>query len=355
MKKIASVELLRFISAMMVVIWHYQQFYSPYNIFLSTEILAANRNEQPFYIFLSLFYNYGNRGVDFFFIISGFVFGYVYLVENKSVKFNFFFSNRFARLYPLHFLTLIIVLILQFYSYEKFNTYLIHFSNDSYHFFLNLFFISGWGFEKGASFNGPIWSVSLEIIIYFLFFFLIISFKKNRILKSILLLIIFITIRKISADNFLQIINMKIINCGMLFFEGVLIFYLFNKLKNIKLMFSIGSILFIISIIGNFKIYIFLPSILIIFLSFENYIKENLSSFFSFLGNLTYGTYLWHVPLQISLIIFIKNSGISFSIINTKIFFLIYLSILITLSVLSYHFFEKKMRYWLRTKLNSKN
>ena len=355
MKKIASVELLRFISSMMVVIWHYQQFYSPYNIFLSTEILPSNRNLQPFYSFLSLFYDYGYRGVDFFFIISGFVFGYVYLVENKSVKFNFFFRNRFARLYPLHFVTLIIVLILQFYNNEKFNTYLIHFSNDIYHFLLNLFFISGWGFEKGTSFNGPIWSVSLEIIIYFLFFFLIISFKEKRILKSILLVVIFFTLRKMSADNFLQIINVRIINCGMLFFEGVLVYYLFNKLKNTKLVFSIGIILFIVSIIGNFKIYIFLPSILIIFLSFEDLIKENVSYFFNFLGNLTYGTYLWHVPLQILLIILIKNSGISFSIIYTKIFFLIYFSILITLSIISYHFFEKKMRYWLRTKFNSKN
>ena len=54
--------------------------------------------------------------------------------------------------------------------------------------------------------------------------------------------------------------------------------------------------------------------------SFENFIKEKLSSFFSFLGNLTYGTYLWHVPLQISLIILIKKSGINFSIINCSLF-----------------------------------
>ena len=353
MKKIASVELLRFISAIMVVIWHYQLFYSPYNIFLNTEILASNRDQQPFYNFLSLFYNYGNRGVDFFFIISGFVFGYVYLVENKTVKFNFFFINRFARLYPLHLITLIVVSILQFYSYEKFNSNLIHFYNDTYHFFLHLFFISGWGFEKGPSFNGPIWSVSLEIIIYFLFFFLIINFKKKRISKSILLVVIFITLKKMFSDSSLQIINMKIINCGMLFFEGVLVYYFFNELKNNKLIFSIGAALLIISIIGNFKIYIFLPSILLIFLSFENFIKDKLCSFFSFLGNLTYGTYLWHMPLQILLIILIKNFEIDFSIINTKIFFLIYLSILLVLSSVSYRFFEKKTRYWIRTKLNS--
>ena len=86
MKKIASVELLRFISAMMVIIWHYQQFYLPYNFFSETEIIFTNRNEQPFYNYLSLFYNYGNRGVDLFFIISGYVFSHVYLLKNKVIN-----------------------------------------------------------------------------------------------------------------------------------------------------------------------------------------------------------------------------------------------------------------------------
>ena len=354
MKKIASVELLRFISAMMVIVWHYQQFYLPYNFFSDTEILITNRGQQPFYNYLSLFYNYGNKGVDFFFIISGYVFAYVYLAENKIVKFKFFFINRFARLYPLHFLTLVAVMTLQLYSNENFNNYLIHFYNDIYHFFLNLFFISGWGFEKGASFNGPIWSVSVEIIIYFLFFFLIINLKKNRILNSIIVVFTLITFRKISSADFLQNINinMNIINCGILFFEGVLIYYLTNKVKNKKLMFSIGLTLFITSIIGNFKIYIFLPSILIVFLSFEHFIKDKTCSFFSFLGNLTYGTYLWHLPLQIFLMILIKNMELNFSIIDTKMFFIVYLSIVILVSIASYYLIEIKMRKWLRNKFN---
>ena len=352
MKKIASVELLRFISAMMVIIWHYQQFYLPYNFFSDTQILITNRDQQPFYNYLSLFYNYGNRGVDFFFIISGYVFAYVYLAENKIVKFKFFFINRFARLYPLHLLTLVIVMTLQLYNNENFNNYLIHFYNDTYHFFLNLFFISGWGFEKGPSFNGPIWSVSVEIIIYFLFFFLIINLKKNRILKSIIVVITLITFRKISSDDFLLNININLINCGILFFEGVLIYYLTNKIKNKKLMFSIGVTLLLVSIIGNFRIYIFLPSILIVFLSFEHFIKDKACSFFSFLGNLTYGTYLWHLPLQIFLMIVIKNTGINFSIIDTKVFFIVYLSIVILVSIVSYYLFEVKIRRWLRNKFN---
>ena len=355
MKRIASVELLRFISAMMVIIWHYQQFYFPYNFFSDTEILITNRNEQPFYNYLSLFYNYGNKGVDLFFIISGYVFAYVYLIENKLVNLKSFFSNRFARLYPLHFLTLITVTILQFYSVENFDSFFIHPFNDAYHFLLNLFFISGWGFEKGPSFNGPIWRVSVEIIIYFLFFFLIINSKKNRILKSFLLVAFFIIFKKIFNDDFLKNINMNLINCGIIFFEGVLVYYLTNKIKDKKIIFFIGIFLLSISLIGNFKIYVFLPAILIIFLTLEYLIKGKIWNFFNFLGNLTYGTYLWHLPLQILVMIIIKETECDYSIIDYKIFFLGYIFILILVSIISFYFFEKKMRLLLKKKLKSEN
>ena len=352
MRKIASVELLRFLSAMMVIIWHYQQFYLPYNFFSDITILVSNRDQQPFYNFLSLFYNYGNKGVDFFFIISGFVFSYVYFYENKKIKFKFFFINRLARLYPLHILTLIIVTLLQIYSLKNFENYFINIYNDIYHFFLNLFFISGWGFETGPSFNGPIWSVSVEIIIYFLFFFLMISFNKNRVLKSILLVIFLISLRKILSDDILNKINMNIINCGILFFEGVLIYFIINRIKNSMFSIIIGLTLLFISLSGNFKIYLFLPSILLIFLSFEKFLSKDISKIFSFLGNLTYGTYLWHLPLQILIMIIIENVGLNFSIINTNIFFIIYLLLLFFLSIGSFYFFENKARWWIRKKFN---
>ena len=348
MKKISSIELLRFISAMMVLIWHYQQFYLPYNFFSNIEIIAIERNHQPFYHYLSLFYNYGNRGVDFFFIISGYVFAYVYLI-NKKICFKNFFTNRLARLYPLHLLTLIIVAMLQFYNIENFNNHLIHFFNDLYHFFLNLFFISGWGFEKGPSFNGPIWSVSVEIIIYFLFFFLIIKTNTNRILKSIFVLATLISVLKIFDGNLMKYLNFEVINCGILFFEGVLVYYLTNKF-NKKTIFLIAVTLFTLSMLGNFKLYVFLPSIILFFLSLEGFIKKKMSGIFCFLGNLTYGTYLWHLPIQITLIILIKNFGLNFSIIDTKLFFLIYLLSVFFVSIISYYFFERKARSWLREK-----
>ena len=106
-----------------------------------------------------------------FYAISGFVFAYIYLSINEKVSGKEFFVNRFARLYPLHFATLIIVAILQIINWSTTNSFQITHYNDFYHFILQLFFISSWGFEEGHSFNGPIWTVSIEIFIYGVFFF----------------------------------------------------------------------------------------------------------------------------------------------------------------------------------------
>lgn len=50
-------------------------------------------------------------------------------------------------------------------------SYFVYPNNDIKHFLLNLFFASSWSFESGHSFNGPIWSVSVEVLLHALFFF----------------------------------------------------------------------------------------------------------------------------------------------------------------------------------------
>jgi len=351
MQKVSSVELLRFISSLMVLLWHYQLFYLPYNSFASSEIFYNDKTIQPFYEYLNLFFNYGNFGVDFFFLISGYVFAYVYLLEKKTTLGKEFFLNRFARLYPLHFLTLLLVLLIQLYSLNSFNTFLINTNNDFYHFILHLFFISGWGFEKGPSFNGPIWSVSIEIIIYFFFFFLFIKWKKNVLLKSTIIVFSLILIRKVVNLDFFEKelkFNIYILNCGILFFMGVIIHFLNKIIISRKIFLFLGSVLIVLSLSGNFKLFIFLPSVLIIFLCSENFINKYLRNLFNFLGNLTYGMYLWHFPVQITLITLMKSNNLNFELINTNFFFILYLSLVFTISILSYFYFEKILRKKLK-------
>ena len=62
---------------------------------------------QPARWLLAPFYDYGFYAVQLFWIISGFVFAAVYF--DRAVTGRAFAANRFARLYPLHLLTLLVV------------------------------------------------------------------------------------------------------------------------------------------------------------------------------------------------------------------------------------------------------
>ena len=183
-QKLYLIEFLRFFASLMVVIWHYQHFFLPYN---SNSLIDINSDYKL--ISLITFYKIGFLGVYIFFCISGIVFAATYLNRGK-ISINDFFYRRFARLYPLHLITLVIVAIIQLYNIEILGKYEIYLVNDLKHFFLNLFFISNWGFQKGYSFNGPIWSVSTEILVYIFFFFSINFLNKSKYIFPILILAI---------------------------------------------------------------------------------------------------------------------------------------------------------------------
>src|SRR5690606_13446721 len=100
----------------------------------------------------------------------GFVFSHVY--HGRAATTRSFLVNRFARLYPLHILTLFVVAALQWVAMQRLGYTPIHGTYDLAHFEPQLFMAPGSLREAGGdSFNGPIWSVSVEIVIYAAFWF----------------------------------------------------------------------------------------------------------------------------------------------------------------------------------------
>ncbi len=345
MKKLYLVELLRFLSSISVLIYHYKIFFFEFNSFLK-----LNLNNEiyllPFNYIFNFFYKHGDYGVQMFWCISGFIMSYVYL-NRENITTKEFFVNRFSRLYPLHFITLILITFVQILSINLIGEYQLFNFNDLYHFFLNLFFISGWGFQIGLSFNQPIWSVSMELIAYTFFF---ISLKYINIFKlknfnlyiMTLLLFIFIFIDK----NFMPPnMNDTILNCLSLFILGSIVYYLMKKLKR-SLYLLLSILLLILSVTGNFKILMFCPAILMIFIYLEDFFKNFINKpLFSILGNVTYSTYLLHAPLTIVLILIFKGNK---EVYLSPVFFVVYFSILITLSIYTYYLIERKLQNKIR-------
>ena len=141
-----GIDFLRWFAAFGVVLYHYSLNFKVDEISYSNFLnyLVINREFAPQFVWL-------------FWGISGFVFTNIYI--NRDVNIKKFLISRFARLYPLHFITLVAVTILQFISLKSFGHTQEEYANDFYHFFLHLFFASDWGMQKDWSFNVPVWSV----------------------------------------------------------------------------------------------------------------------------------------------------------------------------------------------------
>ena len=67
---LVGIELLRFIAAFSVLIWHYQHFF-----YVGTQLpLNFEISDQPFFSILKPFYSQGYNGVQMFWAISGYIF-----------------------------------------------------------------------------------------------------------------------------------------------------------------------------------------------------------------------------------------------------------------------------------------
>ena len=358
---IYSIELLRGFAAVGILFWHYQHFFynskiNSYN-FTTFEI-------QPLYNIISTIYMGGARGVQFFWVISGFIIFHNY--SNGTSNSISFLRNRFARLYPLHVLTLLIVTLLQIVSYCLFNSYQIYNQNTFKNFTLNLLFLSGWGFNDGLSFNEPVWSVSVEILIYLIFAILIFTKKQNTFQIILPISIFFFIALKMQIES-------QVILCGFLFFIGILLKKLSERKFNFNL--SLGIILGLIYIFSNHiefgnyflgtyienivpngvAISLYSSAILTLVAIEKKYISKfkagKIMSICSWLGSITYGSYLLHVPLQILILIVINSFRIDqMTFAQSPITLLFYISTVLFLSRYTYTIFEKPWRNRLRAK-----
>jgi len=166
-QKLLGLEGLRFVATLAVLLWHYQHF-----AFVGDAPVGLVRSELPFYRALFPFYEAGQSGVVVFWCISGFIFFWKYstVVADRRMDGWTFFVYRLSRLYPLHFATLMLVAVLQAIYVARHGFFFVYQDNDVAHFVPQLFMASDWLKVTGASFNGPIWSVSVEILVYAAFF-----------------------------------------------------------------------------------------------------------------------------------------------------------------------------------------
>lgn len=137
----------RFIAVIAIVVYHFGTDVFPFN-----HVLVAS-------IFRSSY-----AGVSYFYILSGFVMIIAYNKRaGQGINRLQYYKNRFARVYPVYLLALLLIIV--FYIIDK-----RIFTGTEIG--LSVFALQAWIPPYPLSLNTPAWSLSVEILFYILFPFL---------------------------------------------------------------------------------------------------------------------------------------------------------------------------------------
>lgn len=347
--RLIGIELLRFGAALGVLIWHYQNF-----MIGAPGHHAYAMADQPLYVPLAPLYLYGDHGVALFWCISGFIFAWKYreTIRAGRVSFGRFIWLRFSRLYPLHLATLLIVAALNGLYFARHGEYFIYAVNDLKHFVLNVFFASYWGFQADKSFNGPIWSVSVEILVYFLFFAV-----SRRVRGSIWTDIATIVLASIAYSALRRFAGIKLEVFGAITF-----FYIGTATCELHARLSPRAVWPLVAIVAGCcalvathvlkvagaSLVLFPAAILLCQLIVRPHTARAAGAIEA-LGNLTYGSYLVHFPMQIAIVLVLERWGIPAETLFYGPYLLpAYLILVLGLSVAVFHGFERPAQNWLR-------
>lgn len=310
--KLLGLELIRFICAISVLFWHYRHF-----SYIGSRSIDLTPSELPFYPLFAPFYNAGFYGVQVFWCISGFIFFWNYrdAIASGAVSFRKFFILRLSRLYPLHILTLGLVVIFQFIYQSQFNTQFVFQNHDLKHFLLQLILAGAWGFESGDSFNGPTWSISLEVLVYGLFFATLRTLGKS----------IWVTVAMLMVCAMLRALHVQhtVVNCAAFFYVGGLSAHFAMAAKTsarsaIDSLTGIGCILTPLAaywlhmenIRNGTALFLMVYTPLVLYSLSRFTPPRKIHAFIESLGNLTYASYLVHFPLQIGIMVMFHAMGI---------------------------------------------
>ncbi|SEM42453.1 Peptidoglycan/LPS O-acetylase OafA/YrhL, contains acyltransferase and SGNH-hydrolase domains [Chitinophaga rupis] len=377
-----TLDIIRAVSAFIVIFAHWQFFYYTNDVYTKNGYDPA---ALPGYQWLSLIYDHSMVVVDLFFLLSGFIFFWLYAEKVSSGKISFgkFMWFRITRLYPIHFVSLLLVALLQFLMLRNAGHYFIIQYNDVYHFFLNLLFMQNWGLEKGPSFNGPSWSASVEVFLYIIFFTTCRLHLQRRLGVLALLM----------PAGLLVYCFYDLLGKGIFsFFEGALVYYAYkwiveeNRIRQQLPWIAAVTILLFTGLLvtGNFSplsqivirllqqvapgrdeaFYLSAPVIagrvffrsiiaplIILTLVLWGAGSKGSGKRWAWLGSSSYAMYLLHFPLQITFVLITDYYGISRTVYHSPYTILLFFTILLPLSVAAHYGFEYPVQEKLRSRL----
>ncbi|MBV8977838.1 MAG: acyltransferase [Alphaproteobacteria bacterium] len=378
-RRLTALDTLRGVAALAIVVWHWQHFYAISGVWQE----GWDRTAQPFYAALKPLYEAGWVAVDLFFPLSGFIFFWLYgsAIRERRMGGGRFAWLRFSRLYPLHLLTLLAVGAMQAAFHGATGNYFIYDTNDAQHFASSLVMAQQWlppTIEQ--SFNGPAWSVSVEVLLYGVFFcFCRLGLKDARVALAIAV-----------ASIPLLWWNEFIARGLMGFFLGGAMQALWARIvprpdarRIAKWVAAAAAALWAVALVDGYfatlhdacywlaghispdvgRLYIGTSENLFLLLFIFTLSPLTILALalceaafgWSFnrlavLGDISYSTYLWHFPMQLALALLALHFGWTPALFQNGAALVLFYAAVIGIGLLSFQKFERPMQRWLRAR-----
>ena len=377
-KHVKALTGLRFIAAILILFYHLRG--------LTIDVNGAIINFGPFD---SITAN-GGFGVDIFFVLSGFIMGYVYhktfeLHVTKSDYFRFIWY-RVARIYPLHIATMLFMLFIYLVGKEYFgftphtgdgpysgasigaSFFMVHEWLDSGGIFAKLPIVSSLVSNYGpfGTPNGVAWSISCEYFVYLLFpvanYILINRSKTVNVVCFVLLACSYFVLKNYWGvfDSIIRVFfefNLGLISFLVSTAFSAKQFNLKSKAWNISGILIGGGLLILLGHSTNIFGWNYIPSVLVVSVLLVVLLNERdlLARMLShrvlvYLGEISYSIYMTHY-----IVIILISRGLlgAFPSLADKPWLPVVLVLAGTLvsSILSYHYIEQPSRKWMRQAL----
>ena len=361
--KISYFNLLKFIAALTIAIFlHYGDHL--------TRLLGVGKPFPNNYFFDYITIN-SYVFVELFFMISGILFMIAYYNKIISgLKFKNFIKKRIIRIYPLMIITTIYMFLINIILFRYNRILWVGGTLSLWNLFSDLIFAGKTMFNAANTLNGPIWYLNVLMICYMIAFLLVKLSKKYDTKYIFIIPIIIGLMIKYSYFSFL-IWNVNVARGLISFFIGILISLILKKCdelsnkqkKILKLLLFIELIIFFflltrktgkMYIQDNILSYTFLvfPELIVLLYDIKLLNKICNTKIIQFLGNISFGIYLWNFPILSTLFFLIINKIINISILSIE-FVILNIVLHIIISTISYYLVDKKLVSFIRNKIDN--